>query len=516
MDDNTQHPPEAMYMVDDEELFSHALSYCKLPPTIDPGHRNAFGNRVHISTESITPDCAQLHMVNRQHALLQTLMDWGFAGCYSFHSGFDEATIHLQEPEQEIYIVLDSEVPDGLCAALEEVVSPFPAIVVTPNDMCAYECQEGNQAMSTQFYDIGPSGLGTPLTESSQGDNGGGNDQAEGSNWKCKEKSEMDQGEGGGSEGRGSGREGGSGGGGSGGAGGAGAGGSGGGSGGGDSGGGSGDGGDGNGGGGSGGGGGGGRGDADTDGEDDGRGDGLDDRHNQTLVGGADHGSIQIPFSSSLVSKDRKERFEISAHITVTVHVVASSCRTTVIDWSPGVVHAEDSSKYREEQNITGTASMTLSMNPSVRVDGKIGSTKGTERTQQPWVINSHRLGRVDGLAEGSKGVLWNYTRNLGNNSQPLVMEDFVSKPSLLFALGNVQSRRLTLPKLEIRVVIFWSSEKRSLSRSFRPKMKAKSEGLPANLNFLHRISMVVDLRELEGDDGVLDGDIADEIPSLS
>ncbi|KAG6905407.1 hypothetical protein DXG01_002921 [Tephrocybe rancida] len=492
-----------------------------------------FSDSVCISMECVTPAHAQLHLINHQNVFHQTLVDYGYTGNYSLHSGFDEVTIHLQEPEQEIYIVLDSDVPDGMHAELEEVASPFPCIVLTPDD--ALE----EVGWETGDYSAGPFGLGSAFTESSQDDNGAGDDDwGKGSDWKGKGK-DSDQG-GLGSRGGGAGGN--------------------------DAGGGSG----GGGGGGSGGGGGGGSEGGDADGEDERRGGGDEDINDTTSAtpnGGADHGSIKVPFFSTLASKDRKENFQIFAHINTTeersidklmdqvnkkansglwgpsvgvdiemlrvaslshadrftlsqcqTRIVASSCRTNVVHLSPGVVHAEDSSKLREDRSLTGAGSLNISMNPSLRLDGKYGSTKGTERSQQPWVIGSNRLGQNDGLAAGSKGVFWNYIRNFEGGFRPMVREDFNPKPSLEFVLGLERGRcPLVLPKLEVQVAIFWSfaSGKRLLSRAFHSKIKGGSEGLPANLNFLHQVSMVVDLQGFGGDDIVIDGDVTDEIPVL-
>ncbi|KAG6914063.1 hypothetical protein DXG01_002694 [Tephrocybe rancida] len=482
-----------------------------------------FFHRVYISTDRhITPAHAQLHLIKHKNVFYQTLVDYGYTGSYSLHSGFDEATIHLQKPEQEIYIVLDSDVPDGMCTELEEV-----------------EWETGD-------YSTGPFGLGSALTESSQGDDGtGDDDQGKGSYWKGKGKDNdqggLDSGEGGALGGGGSaGDAGGNSGGGGGGGGGRGSSG---------------------GGGGKGSSGGGGKGEGgDADGEER-RGGGDEDvnMNDGTSVmpnGGADHGFIKVPFFSTLISKDRKENFQIVAHIKATVnknassglcgpsvgvdiemlhvasqshadrftlsqcqtHIVASSCRTNVIHWSPRVVHAEDSSKLQEDQSLTGAGSLNISMNPSLCLDGKYGSTKGTERTQQPWVIGSNRLEQDNGLAAGHKGVFWNYIRNIEGGFQSTVNEDFNPKPSLEFVLGLERGRcPLVLPKLEVQVASFWSfaSGKRLLSWAFYSKIKGGSEGLPANLNFMHQVSMVVDLQGFGGDDIVIDGDVTDEIPVL-
>ncbi|KAG6815675.1 hypothetical protein H0H93_009244 [Arthromyces matolae] len=167
---------------------------------------------------------------------------------------------------------------------------------------------------------------------------------------------------------------------------------------------------------------------------------------------------------------------------------------------------------------MAGTASMSLSMNPSLRIDGKIGSLKGVERKQQPWIISSHKPGpgRTSYSKDRGKGRIWKYSRNFKGGFRPVVTENFDPKPSLIFGLEN--SPPFNLPKLEIQGAVFWSIEKQLLStlRSKNKGKRSKAAPLPANLNFLHRISMTVDMQELgETRASVIEGELEDEIPSL-
>ncbi|KAG6909150.1 hypothetical protein DXG01_001902 [Tephrocybe rancida] len=470
------------------------------------------GQEMEVSAQYITCNLAQSHLVSHHLIFHQKLVEWNYTGPYSLHCGFNQATIHYQQPEQQIYIVLDAEVSDGLRNALKEVACPFPGIVMTPVSILLEEGMHGTE-------DEIPGLLSVPTESTDGGDSEGNESQGSSSNEKGKSR---DDGEGhgtgrgdnhtgnGGGDGDGDGsrgksnidRNG------------------------------SGDGGDG-------------------DDEDDTRKD--DDRQatRDDGSGGVKPGSVQIPFSSTLVTEDCKEKFEISCHVsalvndqgdrswdpplleiemnrlqiqsethtnkyflsTCQVQIMASGCPLTVIDWLPGVVQAEDSSKYREERNLAGTASMTLSATPGLRFDGKFGSLQGTERNQQPWIIRSTQVNGIDDDSD-SEGILWKYDRNL-KGFPPVEVERFAARPMLSFGLDDVIP--MALPKLEVQVVIFWSFEKAKLLSSSSWRAKSK-DGLPANLNFLHRMSMVVDLRYLQPGRSfsVIKGNVKDKVPPLA
>ncbi|KAG6905878.1 hypothetical protein DXG01_017128 [Tephrocybe rancida] len=538
-------------------------------------------SETNIDAEYITADYAHTHIINCQAAIHQTLADWGFNGTCSLHSGFDQETVQFEEPQQQIYIVLDSDVMEDLCDALEQVVHPFPAVVMTSKDLVGGENTDVYDAeMASRAYDVasdagdGPQDLDL---EGSQNEDGTDVDSAThgtGSNHSggggvC----ESGGGEGAGAGAGGSG--GGSGGGSSGGRGGG-------------SGGGRGD----RGGGGAGGGGGGGGGDGDGDGsgghnnnggdDDDGQGgqQGNDDnaihRNDSSDRRDIQRGDMVVPFSATLTSQNGRQTFEISGrtraqvvyhpfyvlkehtlrcHFQINkkraagdndgkwsppllvidieklhvssqsfpenynisfchVRVMASQCQMPVVvfDWSPPLEQADYSNKHQEDRTSITSTSLGLSMlGPSVGVGMGVNSTKGTEWTQGPWFIGSHRiLKNVDGLPANSKGQLWEYTPN--SEAGPRMQHaHFEPGPSITFGLDDTP---LTLPLLEIQVAVLWTWEAR---RKLPPKPKPVAGGLPARLNFLHRVVIRIDPQELQGKDVAVFGGnrVKDKIPDF-
>ncbi|KAG6895046.1 hypothetical protein C0992_003373, partial [Termitomyces sp. T32_za158] len=442
-----------------------------------------------FSHQYITPDLAQLHVIIQQHIFESTLANWGYEGTYSLHSGFNQESIHLQNPEQEIYIILESEVSDGLQDALAELALPFTGIIIAniPGTHSSWatseESTEGVESLQGKPQDNG-GGKDTDMDDHSAGnERGGGNGGSHGGNSGGSLQG------GGNGDGYGGGEPGG-------------------------------------------------KGNSNSDGGNDDSRDGGGPGSNGLDDSKADKGSdsnqrrgpLHIPFKSHLVSKDQKEKFEIYGNIKVTVTnenvdadtwpgplvevdmrrlqaafksstdkysldlcqvlITASSSCLNVVDWSPNVVHAEDSNKVREERNLTGTASMTLSMNPSLRIDGNVGAIKGSEQEQQPWIISSYSD------IEDGEGILWNYKRNLKGGFRAVKIENFNPKPTISFGLDDTPL--VDLPKLKIQIIIFWSCEKEFLS-SLRRKSHNDAGTLPANMNFLHQVTMVVDLKKYQG-----------------
>ncbi|KAH0578948.1 hypothetical protein H2248_003131 [Termitomyces sp. 'cryptogamus'] len=467
-------------------------------PPIKSEHRQA--SQPSISTQYTTPDIAFLYAIHQSNTLHETLADAGYTGSYSLHSGFNPETIESQEPEQEIYIVLDSEISDQLRASLEDIARPFTGIVITPSDNLAQEAgidafdpglhsglaginhrhllQHGPRNGGYSWKGDGVYHMDYPGGSHQSNDGSGGRDGNGGdrnrnedhiSNRKRRTDGSSDKDEGGD--------------------------------------------------------------------HDDG------DERRENMDGDSSYGSIRIPFSSIISSIDGGERFDITCRIRAVAHkcdpkvwpgpslavdvqrlhinskpnrytlsqcqvnISTSSCRTNIIDWSPGIIHAEDDSTYRKE---TGSTLLSRSVNRTLPFDDEIGLIKGTKRTQQPWVISSRRPDRVYGMTKDSESMLWKYTRNLSGGFRPVTTEDFETRPMLILGLDDASP--LTLPKIEVEVLSFWSFEKRFLT-----KFRANNLPLPANLNFLHRASMTVDLETFEGStSAVMEGDVLDRIPVLS
>ncbi|KAG6856836.1 hypothetical protein H0H87_000313 [Tephrocybe sp. NHM501043] len=158
-------------------------------------------------------------------------------------------------------------------------------------------------------------------------------------------------------------------------------------------------------------------------------------------------------------------------------------------------------------------------MNPSIRLDGKVGSTTSTEQVHQPWTIESGKA--PDTVRADSNGVLWRYTHNPDGGHRPVRSEsfDYATRPTMEIALDDALP--VAFPEIDVEIVILWSIDsKKRIGKLLFPRRrngKSKSE-LPANLNFLHRVALAVDLRKLHGNVNiiVIDGDVKDEIPPLS
>ncbi|KAG6848912.1 hypothetical protein H0H93_012849 [Arthromyces matolae] len=457
----------------------------------------------YTSSKHIAPDAAQLHIVKAKKKFELALANCGYSGTYSIHAGLNRETVHLQDPEQEIYLVLepdDASSVNGvqLQRSVDEVASPFVAIViVVPLDDLDHRvlpsaevpvnenvnpteylppCEDGSEGgASDRRSESGPSSGATESYSTRQGLTSNDHD---GSN-----ENDEDQASGG-------------------------------------------------------------------------DGSGPNNLKTDKRVFDSLPGPLHIPFSSSLIHKikDRKEKFEINCRLKVAVNekvdpeiwpgpllevdmkrlqashqsrtnlyslglcqvqIAASSCRTTVLDWSPDVVHAEDSTTTRDERGMSGTASLAVALNPSLRVDGKLSTTKSVEREQQPWVVSSYSS---DSGSKNTQGILWNYLRNLKGGFSPILMEHFQRKPRLSFGLDNVFP--VVLPRLKVHITILWSFDRQLLGkRAFLRKLRADHEsgGLPANLDIMHHVLMEVDLQRFTGiAAAVLEDPLEDEIPAFS
>ncbi|KAG6806653.1 hypothetical protein H0H92_010497, partial [Tricholoma furcatifolium] len=98
-------------------------------------------------TSFVAPHEAYLHASNRRGDIERLLEDGGYTGRYSIHAGFNHRSIELQKPIQEIYIALENEVSDDLCASLEKAVEPFSChVVVLSMNSLAEETLKGESS----------------------------------------------------------------------------------------------------------------------------------------------------------------------------------------------------------------------------------------------------------------------------------------------------------------------------------------------------------------------------------
>ncbi|KAG6819272.1 hypothetical protein H0H93_013554 [Arthromyces matolae] len=459
-----------------------------------------------ISSWCITPEAAQLHIAKEMDKFERVLASCHYTGLYSFHAGFNKETIHLQDPEQEIYVILE---PDNIssfdCAELEHYLdilsSPFAAVMMVVEDTMdnatvpekeSYAAASDTGHLDPSDNDAYGSSKDTNTGSSGSASDSGGSEDSGNSQNLGKAKDE------------GTGHDD----------------------------------------------------DAGNNDDDESGGDEPHDNNSETTkrISDATRGPLHIPFSASLIHKvgDRREKFEINSYIKVAVNekadvelwpgpsltvdvrrlhashqshtnlytlgfcqsqVSASSCQTTVLEWSPTVVHAEDSSMIRDQHSLTGSASLALAMNPSFRLDGKINSSNSIEREQQPWIISSYRS---ESGHENSQGILWNYWRNLKGGYSPISMEDFQRKPRLVFGLDNVSP--VALPKLKVYITILWSFDRQLFGKTnLLRRPRGDPQGLPTYLDIMHHVLMEVDLQKFAGNAvAVLERPVEDEISPIS
>jgi len=86
------------------------------------------------SAKYITAGAAYSHAESKDSEIRDALARLGYAGAYSLHAGFAEDMVRLGRQQEEIHIVLDSHISDDVCNALAGIVSPYPAIVYTPEE----------------------------------------------------------------------------------------------------------------------------------------------------------------------------------------------------------------------------------------------------------------------------------------------------------------------------------------------------------------------------------------------
>ncbi|RDB24571.1 hypothetical protein Hypma_008193 [Hypsizygus marmoreus] len=498
-------------------------------------------------TQCLTASNALDHAWKNEHAVRTALLNTYYTGPYRLQAGFNEDRLHLGQRVEEIYLMLDPEIesqpdseisistwenglPDVLQADLEYIFAPFPAIVCTPKETILIPADiSARSPVQGQLWDsFSKSGIGNKISDLSNAPvppsaNAGRAFAPAGGNSNGKQPNDAGRGgEGGSGNGRNSGDRGD----------------------------------DGRGTGGSGGGGGGGGGGSNG-------GDGGDD-------GGGDD---RIPFTSILSSREDASqplptRFTTASCIDISIdenrfansfppdikcpspwfsvdmtmldittdggfhspfryslglsqiRMTASLCPTSVLQYSPNITHAEDDTvQVKAENNKTGGAWATLGAKPSVRIGGTMSHTSGTEITQHRWEIMTHRVnleksGNRSTEREHKKGILWKYAHNDKSFGRE-VGHSFGSKPSAIF--GYTPTPHRPMPVLEVEVVTLWSSSgsHSSSARSFFPFRrpgKHAGDAPPAFTNFLHHVSMVVDLREVDyGSSWVFDVDTLDE-----
>ncbi|KAG6914017.1 hypothetical protein DXG01_002898 [Tephrocybe rancida] len=444
---------------------------------------------ISIALQCITPDRAQQQIHDWHNKFYQTLLEGGYRGSYSLHSAFADGTFGLQEPKEAIVVLLETDISDTLAISLEEVFSPIVAAVGTAESLLE---SPGDEVRG----DPGVEGR-EPLETTTKSSDGVGEDQV--GKGEPKGKGGVGAGDGSSSRGGGGGRGGSEGG--------------------------------------------------DGDGEG-GRGRGNGDRGcgngdgDLSRTSGV-NGYIKFPFSALLKDKDG-EIFIIGGNIVAAfseedtsglwpspslavgmdmlqaltnsadyrvndmqARVMASATSTTVVNRRPIFVHAQAEPSMRHTTNALKSMYMNASPTNPFGVGGRkeMGSIHGFKRVQNPWVIRSNSVAaeQDDCMADGSTCVIWHYHRNL-EGGFPSLTEARFSPPAGLFGLERDHPR---LPWLEARITTFWSYTPRRKPGVEKAHTRL-TKPLPAQLNFLHCVSITFDLQQFNHSGS---GTFADQIP---
>ncbi|KAF8064995.1 hypothetical protein FPV67DRAFT_1501046 [Lyophyllum atratum] len=203
--------------------------------------------------------------------------------------------------------------------------------------------------------------------------------------------------------------------------------------------------------------------------------------------------------------------------------IMASSCPTSVLQYSPDTTHAEENTvKAKKERNTTGGGWFAFSVSPSLRVGGTVGRTEGIEKGRRRWQIIVRQLSAAERTADGgaySKGMVWQYAYSGDDRVFKRVTEEgFEHKPTAVFGFKEVPNH--SAPLLDVSLVVCWSlgatkdgryTSRPSLLRREKRKNDAGKE-IPAFINLLHYVSMVVDLAKVgPGKSWIVDADAEDE-----
>ncbi|KAG6893482.1 hypothetical protein C0993_000991, partial [Termitomyces sp. T159_Od127] len=117
----------------------------------------------------LIPSLAQAYIEQHADDFYKVLLDSGYTGTYSLHSGFNPDTVDLLNPEQDIYLILDAdfEISDELYDLLQQKASTeFTVKIITAPKTSSFSSQE-----TKAIFDIGvDKSYNTPLKEIS-GDN---------------------------------------------------------------------------------------------------------------------------------------------------------------------------------------------------------------------------------------------------------------------------------------------------------------------------------------------------------
>lgn len=181
------------------------------------------------------------------------------------------------------------------------------------------------------------------------------------------------------------------------------------------------------------------------------------------------------------------------------IRIMASGCPTSMLAYNPGILRADsDDVKSGTEKNNAMGIKVTLGAAPSARIDGTSSQTSSEERSQNRWEVTAHCLPlESDNTGEPRRTMMWKYAHN-DKFYTPETRNVFEPKPSAIFGYSRAS---FTIPKLEIEVVMdySWSAPAQTFRDWIADTARSKPKHpLPAFSNFLHQVSVAVDLERVK------------------
>ncbi|KAF8074539.1 hypothetical protein FPV67DRAFT_586533 [Lyophyllum atratum] len=423
----------------------------------------------HESAKYMTADDAYTHATSKEPIIRDLLMRLEYKGGYSLHAGFNEEMVHCGQRQEEIYLVLDADVSTEIGDALEEIFAPFPGIVYTTKGVYRIQTETPR--------------LRSILSGENADDRNG--------EWRVL-RTEEDGGGVGGSE--------------------------------------------------------------------------VDDDHGPV--------TITIPFSSTIslkavnapkgsptnfttascieiiINKNRKSespppelkwpRPWISVDMTALdistqrscaelqskytfalaqISMLSSLTPASVLQSSPYMTHVQDTVKPKTEYSICGGifSALASGLGLLLGLAKSPAVTVTADKTRHRWDIYSQLLGAA--ADDHSEGMSWTYLHNgsAGGELKGLAAERIELEPRPTLVLGYDISKNHIL---EVEVVVYWSLNATRSRQSLHPAFSSdpfgegKGEGeeeIPAFMNFLHHLSVVVDIGNRAPEDpSILIEDAAD------
>lgn len=178
------------------------------------------------------------------------------------------------------------------------------------------------------------------------------------------------------------------------------------------------------------------------------------------------------------------------------IRIMASGCITSVLNYSPTILRVDgDNVKSIMEKNNSASLKATIGTAPTLRLEGTTSQASSEERSQKRWEVIAHCIpSDRDDNGKSRTTMMWKYVHNDGHYT-PEIRNVFEPRPSAVFGLSRTSP---TMPELDIEVVMYysWSNPPQTYLDWIRARSKPKA-ALPAFSNFLHQVSITLDLTQV-------------------